>query len=48
MTGGTSCATPETAALIALAGQQASETLGKTVGIGNLNEILYKLPDDGF
>lgn len=46
--GGTSCATPETAALVALAGQQASEDLGKQVTIGNLNEIIYKLPSQDF
>ena len=46
--GGTSCATPETAALVALAGQKASDDLGHTVGIGQLNEILYKLPSNDF
>jgi subtilase family serine protease len=47
-TGGTSCASPETAALIALAGQKASDLLGKTVGIGFLNPILYSLPATDF
>jgi subtilase family serine protease len=46
--GGTSAATPETAALVALAGEQASQTLGKNVTIGNLNEILYSLPSSDF
>src|SRR6185437_3114006 len=41
--GGTSCASPETAGLIALAGQEASTLLGKQVGIGSLNPYLYKL-----
>jgi len=41
--GGTSCASPETAALVALAGEQASKQLGKVVGIGSLNPILYSL-----
>ena len=47
-TGGTSCASPEMAALVALAGQTASDTLGKKVGIGFLNPILYSLPDSDF
>jgi subtilase family serine protease len=49
-TGGTSCASPETAALIALAGQAASDMLGngKTVSIGALNPILYSLPATDF
>jgi subtilase family serine protease len=46
--GGTSCATPETAGLVALAGELASQQLGKTVGIGNLNPILYSLNSDDF
>jgi len=47
-TGGTSCAAPETAALIALAGQLASDTLGKPTGIGYLNPIIYSLSGDDF
>jgi subtilase family serine protease len=47
-TGGTSCASPETAALIALAGQKASDDLGRPVGIGYLNPILYSLADSDF
>lgn len=47
-TGGTSCASPEMAALVALAGQKASDTLGKKVGVGSLNEILYSLPASDF
>ena len=47
-TGGTSCASPETAALVALAGQKASEVLGRTVGIGFLNPILYSLKNRDF
>ncbi len=46
--GGTSCASPEMAGLIALAGQRASETLGRTVGIGYLNPILYSLSRGDF
>jgi subtilase family serine protease len=41
--GGTSCASPETAALVALAGEEASRELGQPVGIGALNPILYQL-----
>jgi subtilase family serine protease len=41
--GGTSAATPEMAGLVALAGQRASDLLGKQVGIGSLNKILYSL-----
>jgi len=47
-TGGTSCASPEMAALVALSGQTASDVLGKKVGIGFLNPILYSLPDSDF
>ena len=47
-TGGTSCASPETAALVALAGQRASEELGRNVGIGFLNPILYSLDERDF
>ena len=46
--GGTSCASPETAGLIALAGQKASDTLGKQVSIGQLNPIVYALPATDF
>jgi len=46
--GGTSAATPEMAGLIALAGQRASDLLGKNVGIGSLNPILYSLKSDAF
>lgn len=46
--GGTSCASPETAGLVALAGQGASEALGHSVGIGELNSILYSLPQHDF
>ena len=41
--GGTSCASPEMAGLIALAGQRASNLLGRKVGIGFLNPVLYSL-----
>ena len=41
--GGTSCATPETAALVALAGQQASQLVGHAISIGELNPQLYAL-----
>ena len=41
--GGTSCASPETAGLIALAGQEVSQELGKPAGVGALNPILYSL-----
>ena len=47
-TGGTSCASPEMAGLIALAGQKASDDLGRAVGIGYLNPILYSLADSDF
>jgi subtilase family serine protease len=47
-TGGTSCASPETAALIALAGQKASDTAGQKVSIGYLNPILYSLSGSDF
>jgi subtilase family serine protease len=46
--GGTSAATPETAAMIALAGQRASDLMGKQVGIGSLNRILYTLGSEDF
>jgi len=46
--GGTSAATPETAAMIALAGQRASDLMGKQVGIGSLNRILYSLGSEDF
>lgn len=46
--GGTSAATPEMAGLIALAGQRASEILGRTIGIGPLNPILYSLGPEDF
>jgi subtilase family serine protease len=47
-TGGTSAATPEMAALVALAGQRASDLLGRQVGIGSLNRILYGLGAEDF
>jgi subtilase family serine protease len=47
-TGGTSCASPETAALIALAGEEASKIVGKNVSIGYLNPFLYSLPSTDF
>jgi subtilase family serine protease len=46
--GGTSCASPETAGLIALAGQAASDQLGKSVSVGSLNQALYALPESDF
>ncbi len=46
--GGTSAATPEIAGLVALAGQEASNRLGKTVGIGNLNKLIYALSSQDF
>jgi len=46
--GGTSCASPETAALVALAGQRASNVLGKQVSIGSLNPVLYNLKSTDF
>jgi subtilase family serine protease len=46
--GGTSCAAPEVAALVALAGQKASDDLGRQVGVGLLNDILYTLGDRDF
>ena len=46
--GGTSAATPEMAGLVALAGQRASDMMGKPVGIGSLNKILYSLKADSF
>ena len=46
--GGTSCASPETAGIIALAAQKASEELGKPVGFGDLNSLIYSLDDDDF
>jgi subtilase family serine protease len=46
--GGTSCSSPETAALVALAGQKASDTLGRQVGIGYLNPLLYSLSAGDF
>ncbi len=46
--GGTSCSAPQTAGLVALAGEAASNQLGKQVGIGSLNPILYSLPDHDF
>jgi len=46
--GGTSCASPETAGLIALAGEEASKELNKPVGIGSLNPILYSLNDQDY
>ncbi|MGZ3709154.1 MAG: hypothetical protein ACXWPM_10345, partial [Bdellovibrionota bacterium] len=46
--GGTSAATPEMAALVALAGQRASDLLGKNIGIGALNPILYSLSAEDF
>ena len=45
---GTSAATPEMAALVALAGQRASDILGKSVGIGSLNRILYAVGAQDF
>lgn len=41
--GGTSCASPELAGVIALAGEQASRIAGKHVSIGYLNPLLYQL-----
>jgi subtilase family serine protease len=46
--GGTSLATPETAGVVALAGQLASDRLGKVVGVGQLNPILYQIPSADF
>jgi len=46
--GGTSAATPEIAGLVALAGQEASNRLGRTVGIGNLNKLIYALSSQDF
>lgn len=46
--GGTSCASPETAGLIALAGQVASSKLGRHVGVGFLNPVLYSLKNRDF
>lgn len=46
--GGTSCASPEMAGLIALAGQKASDELGKNVSIGYLNPTLYSMNKDDF
>lgn len=46
--GGTSAASPEVAGLVALAAQKASETLGRQVGIGALNDIIYALPSRDF
>lgn len=46
--GGTSAATPEAAALIALAGQRASQLVGRSVGIGFLNPLLYSLGSQDF
>ncbi len=46
--GGTSCASPETAGLVALAGELASQQMGKSVGIGALNPIIYSLPNGDF
>lgn len=46
--GGTSCASPETAGMVALAGQVASTALGKNVGIGALNPQLYALNSNAF
>ena len=47
-TGGTSCASPEMAGIVALAGQKASDELGRTVGVGYLNPILYSLSSRDF
>ena len=47
-TGGTSAATPEVAALVALAGQRASDILGRPVAIGSLNRLLYALGTEDF
>jgi subtilase family serine protease len=41
--GGTSCATPETAGLIALADQAASQLVGSPVGIGPMNRYIYSM-----
>ena len=46
--GGTSCSVPEMATLVALAGQEASETLHRNVGVGSLNPILYSLQPSDF
>lgn len=46
--GGTSAATPEMAALVALAGQRASDLMGKQVGIGALNPLLYTINSADF
>jgi subtilase family serine protease len=46
--GGTSAATPEMAALVALAGQRASDLMGKKVGIGALNPLLYSINSADF
>jgi hypothetical protein len=36
------------AGIVALAGQRASDLLGKTVGIGSLNKLMYTLPAADF
>jgi subtilase family serine protease len=41
--GGTSCATPETAGLVALADQAASDLVGQPVSVGQLNPYLYSM-----
>ena len=46
--GGTSCASPEIAGVVALAGEQASRIAGKKVAIGFLNPILYRLDRSDF
>jgi subtilase family serine protease len=46
--GGTSLATPETAGVVALAGELASSIVGRKVGVGYLNPILYSLSSDDF
>ncbi len=45
---GASCAAPETAGIVALAGQLASAQSGRYVGIGYLNPILYSLGSRDF